>query len=282
MLNATRIMTAGAVDQKIKPAVASAIAKYHMTEVMRKTMDDAMDIHAGRAIQFGPRNYLGSGYEAVPIAITVEGANLLTRNLIIFGQGAIRCHPYIRKEMLAAQDPNIEEGFKKFDLLLFRHLGYGVSNFFRAFWMGLTQGKLLYAPHSNGLSHYYRQLTRMSTALALTAYLSMLLLGGELKRKENLSARLGDVLSQLYLASAVIKYYYDLHSQPDDFPYVEWCLRTCLAHIQIAFDDFFDNFPIRWFGKGLRFILFPYGRSYKAPSDKLVRKLAMHMMMPSA
>ncbi|MCD6047494.1 MAG: fadE [Gammaproteobacteria bacterium] len=282
MQNATRIMTAGAVDLKIKPAVASAITKYHMTETLRKTLDHAMDIHAGRGIQFGPRNYLGQGFEATPIAITVEGANILTRSLIIFGQGAIRCHPYILKEIEAAQNANLAQGFETFDKLLVKHIGFGISNFARAFWMGLTGGKFVHTPVNSSIGPYYRQLTRMSTALALTADISMLLLGGELKRKESLSARLGDVLSQLYLASAVLKYFYDLHSQPEDVPYVEWCLQTCLAKIQIAFDAFFDNFPVEGLGTFLKFIVFPYGRSYNQPSDKLSHKLAAHMMTPSA
>jgi acyl-CoA dehydrogenase len=281
MLNATRIMTAGAIDQKIKPAVASAISKYHMTEMMRTVISDAMDVHAGRGVQFGPRNYIGGSYGNVPIAITVEGANILTRCLIIFGQGAIRCHPYIQKEMAAAQNPNLTEGLKQFDRLLFSHIGYGVSNLFRSMWMGLSGGKLIASPQNNGLTGYYQQLTRMSTALALVSDISMLILGGELKRKESLSARLGDVLSQLYLASAVLKYFHDLHNQPDDFSYVEWCLQTNLAAIQVAFDQFFENFPIDWLGKSLRFIIFPFGRSYKGPKDKLAHKLATHMMTPS-
>ena len=282
MLNATRVFAAGAVDQQIKPAIASAIAKYHMTEILRQTNNDAMDIHGGRGIQLGPRNYLGQGYEAVPIAITVEGANILTRCLIIFGQGAIRCHPYIRKEMEAAQNPNVTEGFNAFDKLLFSHVGYGVSNLFRTFWMGLTNAAWVKTEQNHHVGKLYAQLSRMSSALALSADLSMLLLGGELKRKENLSARLGDVLSQLFLASAVLKYYYDLHSQPDDLPYVQWAVEECLAKIQIALDGLYDNFPIRWFGKILKFIVFPRGRCYKGASDKLSQKLATHMMMPSA
>ena len=282
MMVATRIMTAGAVDQHIKPAIASAISKYHMTEMMRRVIADSMDIPAGRTIQLGPRNYLGSGYGNVPVAITVEGANILTRSLIIFGQGAIRCHPYIRKEMEAAQDTNLAQGLKEFDQLLCGHIGYGVSNFFRSLWMGLSGGKLIKSTQNNGLNYYYQQLTRMSTALAFVSDTAMLVLGGELKRKEHLSARLGDVLSQLYLASAVLKYFHDLHSQPDDLPYVNWCLQTNLVAIQDAFNLFFDNLPQVGLGAFLRFIVFPYGLPYKAPKDKLTHKLAAHMMVPSA
>lgn len=282
MMLATRIMTAGAVDQHIKPAIASAISKYHMTEMMRQVIADAMDVHAGRTVQLGPRNYLGNGYGNIPVAITVEGANILTRSLIIFGQGAIRCHPYIRKEMEAAQNPNLLQGLQQFDQLLCGHIGYGISNFFRSLWMGLSGGRFIKSPQHNGLSYYYQQLTRMSTALAFIADTAMVIFGGELKRKEHLSARLGDVLSQLYLASAVLKYFHDLHSQPDDLPYVTWCLQTNLVAIQEAFEGFFDNLPISGLGTFLRLIVFPYGLPYKRPNDKLTHKLAMHMMAPSA
>ena len=282
LLNACRLLTASAVDQGIKPSVASAIAKYHMTETMRKSLDDAMDIHAGRAIQLGPRNYLGHPYQAAPVAITVEGANILTRNLIIFGQGAMRCHPFIRHEMDAAADPDLHQGFKNFDKLLVSHIGYAVSNCFRALWMGLSSGKLIENIPVNGVTKkYYQQLTRMSTGLALVADVSLLILGGELKRKECLSARLGDVLSQLYLASAALKYYQDLHAQPDDLPYLEWVLQTCLYECQQAFEGFFDNFPQKALANVLRWMIMPYGRSYKAPSDRLNHRLAMHMMETS-
>ncbi len=282
MLGATRTFTAFAVDQKIKPAVASAISKYHMTEMMRTVVSNTMDIHAGKAIQLGPRNYIGNVYRSVPVAITVEGANILTWGLIIFGQGAIRCHPYIQKEMAAAQNPNLDQGFKEFDQLLMAHIGYGISNLCRSFWMGLTGAKFVSTPQNNGLNYYYQQFSRMSTALAFVSDLTMMVLGGGLKRKESLSGRLGDVLSQLYLGSAVLKYFHDLHNQPDDLPYVEWCLQTNLNKIQEAFSDFFANFPIPSLAKLMRFIIFPFGCSYKKPSDKLAHRLAQHMMSPSA
>ncbi len=281
-LNACRILTANAVDQGLKPSVASAIAKYHMTETLRKGLNDAMDIHAGRGIQLGPRNYLGHGYTAAPVAITVEGANILTRNLMIFGQGAMRCHPYIRYEMEAAADPDLQAGFKAFDKLLVAHIGYAVSNCFRAMWMGLSNGRGVEAAPVNGpTAPYYKKLNRMSTALALVSDVASLVLGGELKRKECLSARLGDVLSHLYLASAALKYYHDLHAQPDDLPYLEWVLQTSLYECQRAFETFFDNFPNKALARTLRFIIFPYGRSYRAPSDHLNKRLAQHMMESS-
>lgn len=281
LLNACRIFTASAIDQGIKPALASAITKYHMTEILRRSLNDSMDIHAGRGIQLGPRNYLGHNYTAAPIAITVEGANILTRNLIIFGQGAMRCHPFIRHEMDAAVDTDLARGFKNFDRLLQQHLGYAVSNTFRALWMGLSNGRWIKKPLIGPTARYYQQLTRMSTALALVSDVALLVLGGDLKRQECLSARLGDVLSQLYLASAALKYYQNHHAQPDDLAYLEWVLQTCLEQIQQAFDAFFDNFPQRAIALSLRWIVFPYGRVYRAPSDHLTLSLAHHMMEAS-
>lgn len=281
MLNATRAMTAHAVDQGIKPAIASAIAKYHMTEMLRKVINDAMDIHGGRGIQMGPRNYLAYGYQAAPVAITVEGANILTRCLIIFGQGAMRCHPYLRQEMLAAEDTDTERGTTAFGELLSSHIAYAVSNFSRSFVLGLTGATFIDAPVTGPTADYYQQLTRMSTALALVSDIAMLTLGGDLKRKERLSARLGDVLSALYLASAVLKYYEEQKAPADDLPYVHWTIQTLLHQMQIAFDEFFVNFPQRWLGRILRFVVFPYGTSYKAPADQLGHQIARSMMQSS-
>lgn len=281
ILEASRITTANAVDQQVKPSVVSAIAKYHMTEMLRQVTNDALDIHAGRGIQLGPRNYLGHGYLGVPVAITVEGANILTRNLIIFGQGAVRCHPYIRQEMAAAALTDEKQALHEFDKLLVGHIGYAVSNAVRCFVNGVTAARLIQTPATGVLKRYCQKLTRMSTALAFTSDLAMLMLGGDLKRKERLSARLGDVLSHLYLASAVIKYFHD-HQQPlADIPYVEWALQTQLHHIQVALDEFFINFPNKLLGKVLRFIIFPLGRSFKVPRDKLGHVIARSMMVPS-
>jgi acyl-CoA dehydrogenase len=280
MAEASRWMTASAVDLKVKPSVASAIQKYHATEMARLVCDHGMDIHAGRAVQMGPRNYLALAYMAIPIAITVEGANILTRNLIIFGQGAIRCHPYVFDEMEAAALPNPVQGLEKFDQALKSHIGYTISNLIRAISFGITNARFVKVP-KNSLSTYYRQLTRMSTALALTSDFAMLLLGGELKRKERLSARLGDVLSHLYLASTVIKYYADEGFPADDLPYVEWCLQSALCTIQEAFDEFFSNFKPGWIARCLKACIFPLGRAYCAPADKLESVLAVSMMTPS-
>lgn len=234
---ASRVMTAGAVDLGIKPSVVSAIAKYHMTEMGREIMNHSMDIHGGRAIIMGERNYLANGYMSQPIGITVEGANILTRNLMIFGQGAIRCHPYVFREMLAAQMEDTEEGVKRFDSLLFRHIGYGVSNFARTFALGLSASKFANKPVGGQTGKYYQHLTRMSSALALTSDIAMGILGGDLKRKERLSARLADVLSHLYMCSAVLKYYQDNDRPLADLPYVKWNMEYGLHKIQEAFYD---------------------------------------------
>lgn len=281
IIEATRRLTAAAVDNNLKPSLASAIAKYQMTELARKTVDDSMDVHGGRSIQLGPRNYLGLVYQAVPISITVEGANILTRNLIIFGQGAMRCHPFVQKEMAAMLNPDKQQGFDEFDGLLLKHLGYAASNLLSTFAMGLGTSYFVKTPDSP-MAKYYRQLTRMSSALAFITDAALGVLGGNLKRRERLSARLGDVLSNLYLASAVLKYYEDNHQSEDDRPHVEWCLQYCLFHMQEALYRFFDNFQYRALAGFLRFIIFPWGRVYKLPNDTLDKKLATKMQMHSA
>ena len=244
-LEAARLMTAGAVDLHNRPSVVSAIAKYHMTEISRTIIQHAMDIHGGRGLIMGPTNYLAHGYMSTPIAITVEGANILTRNLIIFGQGAIRCHPFIFREMQAARNPDSQQGLKEFDSLIFRHIGYGISNFVRTLSLSLTGGAITRRPVGDVTGRYYQQLTRMSSSLALVSDISMMLLGGALKRKERLSARLGDVLSQLYLGSAVLKYYEDNGRPEEDLPYVHWNLQLAMLNAQVALQGFFDNLPHR-------------------------------------
>jgi acyl-CoA dehydrogenase len=284
LLEAARIMTAGAVDQKVRPAIASAIAKYHMTEMSRKIISNAMDIHAGQMIQMGPRNYLGMKHFSIPISITVEGANILTRNLIIFGQGAIRCHPYIQAEveLLSSKDASPAKT-RKLDRLLMAHVGYTVSNFVRSLWMGITGGHLNVAPGigSGSMAYYYRQLTRMSAALALLSDMTMLILGGDLKRKERTSARLGDMLSHLYLASTVLKYFHDQGKPSSDIAYVKWCVEKSLWDIQTAILDLLNNFPKPWLGRCLRDIIFPWGMSYRKPSDAVSHQIVSTMQTPS-
>jgi len=281
LLEATRVMTAGAVDQTVRPAIASAIAKYHMTEMSRKVMDHAMDVHGGHGIQAGPRNFLALAYTAIPVGITVEGANILTRNLIIFGQGAIRCHPYILQEVSLLSNDAGEKNLPQLDRLLLSHIGYVISNVVRSGVQGLTGAHLIFAPMRGPVARYYRQLTRMSSALALLSDMCMMILGGNLKRKERISARLGDMLSQLYLASAVLKYFNDQGKPASDVDYVKWCVQTCLADMQIACDDLLHNFPITWLGKVLRWIIFPWGTAYRKPKDELSHRIVAPMLEPA-
>lgn len=277
LLEATRIMTAGAIDLKIKPAIATAIAKYNMTEMARVAISHSMDVHAGHGIQVGPRNVLAHPYIGIPISITVEGANILTRNLIIFGQGAIRCHPYILQEIELFTAKESPQKTEQLDKLLLSHIGYAVSNLARNIVFGLTGGILIWSPKRGPVARYYRQLTRMSAALALLADMTMLLLGGNLKRKERISARLGDILSQLYLASAVLKYFHDNGQPASDIDYVKWSIEKCLFEIQHAIDELLNNFPLRFVGKLLRFIIFPFGTAYRRPRDILCHRIVNTM-----
>ena len=273
-IEAGRRLTAAAGDQGYRPSVVAAIAKFHMTEMMRVVVNDAMDVHGGRGIIFGPRNYLGYSYQSIPVGITVEGANILTRNLMIFGQGAIRCHPYVFAEMEAARNDDLVE----FDRLLTRHVGYSINRGVRAFVLGLTGARLAKAPISDDTARYYRQLERMSAALAFVSDVAMGVLGGELKRRERLSARLGDVLSELYLATAVLKMYHDAGRPEQQLPYVRWALDESLSRIHEAFDGFFRNFPRRLMAGAMRRLVFPLGRPYHAPADADGQAIAESMM----
>ncbi len=273
-LEACRRFTASAGDMGVKPSVASAIAKYHMTEMMRTVVNDAMDVHGGRSIIWGPRNYLAYGYQAIPVGITVEGANILTRNLIIFGQGAIRCHPYVLDEMEAARGGDLAA----FDRAFFAHAGYTVNRGVRTLLLGLTGARLALRPTTGWAGRYFQELERMSAALAFVANIAMAVLGGELKRRERLSARLGDVLSHLYLASAVLKYHHANGAPEDERPYVEWAVQDSLHQIQRAFDGFFHNLPVRPVAVLLRWTVFPFGRPYHASSDRVATAIAEGMV----
>ena len=277
LLEAARIMTAGAIDQGINPAVASAIAKYHMTEMGRISVSHAMDIHAGHMIQVGPRNILANLHFSMPISITVEGANILTRNLIIFGQGAIRCHPYLLQEIELMSAPTVD--IKALDKVLMSHIGFTISNLLRTIFYSLTGGALIFATTKNPrIKKYERQLTRMSAALALIADICLMKLGGSLKRRERISARLGDILSQLYLASAALKYFTD-HEQTDAaVDYVSWAIEQCLYEIQKAFNELFQNMPNRLLGLLLKLCIFPFGQAYHRPQDRLHKKIVTQML----
>jgi acyl-CoA dehydrogenase len=282
LMDAARTMTATALDQGEKPAVVSAIVKYQLTERMRQVVNDAMDIHGGRGICMGPRNYLARGYQGIPIAITVEGANILTRSLIIFGQGAIRCHPYIFTEMQAAADEDGQRGLRNFDAALFSHMGFTISNVARNLVLGLSGARWLRTPGTGIVRHYYQQLTRTSASLALAADVVMITLGGRLKRLERLSARLGDVLSYLYLASAALKRFEDQGRKDADRPLLHWACRESLYRSQLAFDELFKNLPNRWVAGLLRMLVFPLGMRYDSPNDANDRRVARLMMRPTA
>lgn len=260
-----------------KPAVLSAIVKYHCTHRGQRSILDAMDITGGKGIMLGTKNFLARAYQGAPIAITVEGANILTRSLIIFGQGAIRCHPYILTEMQAAKEKNLDQ----FDETLFRHVGHTLSNLVRSFWLGLTQGYLSKTPVHDKTRRYYQQLNRLSANLALLADVSMAVLGGGLKRKERLSARLGDVLSQLYLASASLKRYQDEGRPAEDADLLAWGVKDAIFQADIAITELLKNFPNPVIATLLNRLIYPIGRHSEKPSDKLEHKLAQMLQTPS-
>ncbi|MBN3134375.1 acyl-CoA dehydrogenase FadE [Pectobacterium punjabense] len=273
---AATLITSG-IMQGEKPAVLSAIVKYHCTHRGQRSVLDAMDIAGGKGICLGPSNFLARSYQGAPIAITVEGANILTRSMIIFGQGAIRCHPYVLEEMAAAQANDVS----RFDRALVGHIGHVGSNKVRSFWLGLTNGLLSRAPVNDKTRHYYQQLNRLSANLALLADVSMAVLGGSLKRRERISARLGDILSQLYLASATLKRYEDEGRQKADLPLVHWGVQDSLHQAEQALDDLLRNFPNRVVAGLLTFIIFPLGRRCAAPSDQLDHEVAKILQTPS-
>jgi acyl-CoA dehydrogenase len=283
MMDATRIMTAGAVDLGEKPAVLSAIAKYHMTERARLSVNDAMDIHGGKGICLGPSNWIGRGYEMTPIAITVEGANILTRTLIIFGQGAIRAHPYVLREMRAAKEMAGAGASREFDDALTSHIGHVIRNGVRAFVYGVTHSAFAPVPRNcaNEVKHYYRHVSRLAAAFAFLADVSMLAMGGALKRKEKISGRLGDVLSMLYLVSATLKHYAD-QGVREDLPLVRWSVRDALYRAQQAIDQVLSNVPVKALATALRWTLFPLGQPFRPPLDARNRECAAIVLEPGA
>jgi len=281
-MDAARSVTAGAIDGGERPAVPSGILKYHATEMGRQVANDAMDVHGGKGICLGPSNYLGRGYQIVPVAITVEGANLLTRNLIIFGQGAIRCHPFVLREMSAARNADRARGVRDFDAALFAHIGFTISNAVRSLVMALTHARFTRAPVAGATARYYQHVVRFSASFAFAVDVAMLTLGGYLKKKENLSARLGDVLSCMYLASMLLKHHENQGRQEEDLPLLEWACRNLLYHAQEQLHGFLRNFPNRLLAFLMRAFIFPRGRVYSAPDDRLGRQVAALFTMPSA
>lgn len=282
LMDAVRTLGARAVDLGEKPSVVSAIVKYHLTEHMRRVVNDAMDIQGGAGICLGPRNFMGRVYQALPISITVEGANILTRSLIIYGQGAVRCHPYVLKEIQAVQDADARRGLKAFDKALFGHVGFTLSNAARALWLGLTDGRLVRAPFGGEARRYVQKLTRLSAAFAFASDVAMLTLGGALKRREKISGRFADVLSFMYLASAAIKRFEDQGRRPDDVALLRWACEYALHEAEKALIVVLKNFPRRWIGRITRAIVFPAGRRDYPPGDALDREVAAVLLSPSA
>ena len=281
VMDAASNLTVAGIDLGEKPSVISAIVKYHCTHRGQQSIIDAMDIVGGKGICMGPSNFLARGYQGAPIAVTVEGANILTRSMIIFGQGAIRCHPYVLEEMNAAYS-DAGDAVEKFDKALAGHVSFTMSNLVRSIWFGLSDGLGSSSPTKDATKHYYQQLNRYSANLALLSDISMAVLGGSLKRKERLSARLGDILSQLYLSSATLKRFEQDGRPVEDLPLVHWGLQDSLKQTEVAVDEFLANFPNKVIGRALRVLIMPFGRVRKAPSDKLDSKVARILQTPSA
>jgi acyl-CoA dehydrogenase len=282
LLDAARRLTCAALNQGHHPAVISGIMKLQATERMRIAIDDAMDIHGGKAVIEGPQNYIGCLYRAVPVGITVEGANILTRNLIVFGQGAIRAHPYLLDEMNALRDQDRAKGLDAFDAAFWKHVGHSFATLFRAFGRSWTFGLFAPAPDAGAAKDFYRQLSRYSSAFALCADMALLTLGGALKRKEMLSARFGDILSELYLLSAALKRWDEEGRQEADFAALEWCMATGFKTIENRLAEVCANLPNRFVGVLLKFVVQPFGARVLGPSDRVVHQCAQLVLEPTA
>jgi len=280
-IDAARRLTCTGLGEGRKPAVISAIVKAHATDRMRRVVDDAMDVHAGKAIMDGPRNYLGNIHRAVPIGITVEGANILTRSLIIFGQGAIRCHPYLLEEVLSLAESDAKKGVDRFDRVFWRHVGHTVGNVGRAWLRNWSRGLVSPAPDAGAITRHYRQLSRYAASFALVSDLALLTLGGALKRKEALSARLGDILAELYFLSAVLKRFHDDCKQEADRPLVDYCMVVGLCRIENRLAEVLANLPNRVAARMAKIIVQPFGPKRLGPSDELVRRCAEILLHPS-
>lgn len=279
LLDACRLFTLTANDLGKKPAIASAIAKYHMTELARTVLNHAMDIHGGRGIMMGPKNYLGRAYQGIPICITVEGANILTRNLIIFGQGAMLDHPYLREITHSLQDDH-PQAYKQFNRAVRGFAGRLIKLFLNRIWLGFSRGFFISTADSK-LARYYRQSSILSNRFALLADLATLILGGKLKRRERLSARLGDAMSYLYLASSALKYYQHFYEPEAEEETARWAVQYCLHQTYRALHDFIHNFargPLRWL---LKLLILPSASSYPPPNDRQDAAVAHFMAEPS-
>lgn len=282
IMNAARELTLMGLDTGEEPSVISGIVKYQMTERMRTIVNHAMDVHGGHGICLGPKNFLGRAYQGIPISITVEGANILTRTMIVFGQGALRSHPFLLKEIEAVNHPDSETSLNMFDDALFGHIGFIISNFFRSLWFGLTGARFVHAPGKGKVHYYYQQLTRMSSAFALLSDACLLILGGALKRKEKLSGRLADALANMYLITAVLKHYEDQGYKQNDLPLLQWACEDSLYNVQEAMKSVMRNFPVPVVGSILNMVIFPLTKPYGGASDKLGHKIARLLLTPSS
>jgi acyl-CoA dehydrogenase len=282
LLDAARRLTCAAIDHGHKPAVITAIIKQQATERLRVVANDAMDIHGGKAVQEGPLNYLGSFYRAVPIGITVEGANIVTRSLIQFGQGAIRSHPFLLSEINALEEPDPARALDEFDRAFWGHVRHSLANAMRAVARAWTGGLAASAPAAGMTRRYYRRLGRYASAFALAADFALLTLAAGLKRREMISARFGDILSELYLGSAVLKRWEDEGRHAADLPLVAWCMETSSATIETRLDEILANLPMRPVAWLLRFMLLPFGVRRRGPSDRLTQTCAGLLLAPSA
>ena len=260
----------------------SAIAKYHCTDMAQKVAIDAMDVHGGKGVMLGPNNYLARGYQGAPIGITVEGANILTRSMIIFGQGAIRCHPYVLKEMQAAQESDPQKALADFDAAFFGHIGHIYSVGARSLVLGVTQGRGSAAPAGSIAKRCYQKMNRYSANLALLADVCMAVLGGSLKFRESISARLGDVLSQLYIVSATLKRFEEDGCPAEDLPVVRWVAEDSFCKTEAALDGVIRHLPNKLIAAKMRLLVFPVGRWAKPPRDELGIKVANALQEPSS
>lgn len=270
--DAVRRLAAAALDQGEKPSVVSAIAKYHVTERARTIINDGMDVIGGKGVCMGPGNFLARAYQQIPVAITVEGANIMTRTLIIYGQGAIRCHPYVLTLMRTAGAGDL----KPFDAALFGYVGFLFRNMARALTFGLTGGVFIGAPVDAApqLRRYYRATTRLSTLLALASDLSMATVGGALKRKGALTGRLGDILSQLFILTSVLKRFEDEGRPAEDLPFVHWAAQDALARAGAAWRSLLANHPNRGAALFLKLVGTPFGLNTPEPNDRCAAAVA--------
>ncbi|XOZ33201.1 acyl-CoA dehydrogenase [Halomonadaceae bacterium KBTZ08] len=278
MMDSARIFTAGMLDRGVKPSVPSALLKYRNTDLMRKVVTNAMDVVAGRGVIRGPRNFLARIYQAIPIAITVEGANILTRSLMVFGQGAIRCHPYMIQEIEAAGMEDTGKAVRQFDGIFFAHIAHTTRNVLRSLVLGLTGGLLEPAPGKGGLRRYYQQLSRFASAFSVLTDVGLLTLGGSLKGRQRFTGRMTDALVGLYYASASIKQWHEEGYDEATRDLVEWSLQQSLYDIQTALYAAVTNFPVKPLRWPLKALVFPLGLRLRRPDDELGQRVALSIV----